>query len=36
MDEVGEDVWRIGQEEQPSRTEHPQQWARSTATVNGR
>src|SRR5829696_3086411 len=35
MDEVGEDVWRVGQEEEPPRTEHPQQWARSTATVNG-
>ena len=36
MDEVGEDVRRVGQEEQPPRTEHPQQWARTTATVNGR
>jgi len=36
MDEVGEDVRRVGQEEQPAGTEHPQQWAWSTPTVNGR
>src|SRR4029453_1044861 len=36
MDEVGEDVRRVGQEEQPPSTEHPQQWARSTPTVTAR
>ena len=36
MDEVGEDVRRVGQEQQPTRTEHPQQWSRSAATVNDR
>ncbi len=35
MDEVGEDVRRVGQEEQPGRTEHPQQRAGTAATVNG-